>query len=81
VNLKLAVTGLGVQPENQAYYPQNSRGNEKHLGGDLLPLRLFQRRFSFRIRTELPDFILPYKHYEAPAIQKTLDNESDNEVG
>jgi hypothetical protein len=31
-----------------------------------------------KIHTELPDFILPYKHYEASAIQKTLDEEPDN---
>ena len=31
-----------------------------------------------KIHTELPDFILPYKHYDAQAVQDTLDGIPDN---
>jgi hypothetical protein len=40
-------------------------------------VRRLRCRSCGKIHTELPDFILPYKHYEAPAIQKTLDDEPD----
>jgi hypothetical protein len=31
-----------------------------------------------KIHTELPDFILPFKHYDAQTIQATLDLEPNN---
>jgi hypothetical protein len=41
-------------------------------------VRRLRCRSCGKIHTELPAFILPYKHYEASAIQKTLDDEPDN---
>lgn len=41
-------------------------------------VRRLQCRSCGKLHTELPDFIIPYKHYEAPAIQHTLDDEPDN---
>jgi hypothetical protein len=41
-------------------------------------VRRLRCRSCGKIHTELPNFILPYKHYEALAIQKTLDDEPGN---
>jgi hypothetical protein len=32
-----------------------------------------------RIHRELPDFVLPFKNYDAHTVQKTLDSDSDND--
>jgi hypothetical protein len=41
-------------------------------------VRRLQCRSCGKLHTELPDFILPFKHYEAQTIQSTLDEEPDN---
>jgi hypothetical protein len=41
-------------------------------------VRRLQCRSCGKLHTELPDFILPFKHYEAQTIQNTLDDKADN---
>ena len=41
-------------------------------------VRRLRCRSCGKLHTELPDFILPFKHYEAQTIQRTLDEEPDN---
>jgi hypothetical protein len=41
-------------------------------------VRRLRCRSCEKLHTELPDFILPFKHYEAQTIQSTLDEEPDN---